>query len=189
MKISSKGLDLIKHFESFKAKPYLCSNGTPTIGYGTTVYPTGQNVTLKNKAISKEAAIKYLMYDCERFERQVNQYFDDVSFKKLSQDEFDACVSLCYNTGTIRWTCAAFLGADLVGKKDVADWWMKIIRNQNGGTEDGLRRRRMSEIILIYTGELVYFANGSWDADRLAIDKGEYMKDTGLKAYEELGLL
>lgn len=31
MKISQNGLNLIKQFESFKSKPYLCPSGIPTI--------------------------------------------------------------------------------------------------------------------------------------------------------------
>ena len=31
MIISKNGLDLIKEFESFKSKPYLCPSGIPTI--------------------------------------------------------------------------------------------------------------------------------------------------------------
>ena len=32
MKTSEKGIGLIKKFEGFRAKPYLCSAGVPTIG-------------------------------------------------------------------------------------------------------------------------------------------------------------
>ena len=53
----------------------------------------------------------------------------------------------------------------------------------------GLRRRRMTETILIFTGELVYFANGSWEDDEYSIKYSDYMADTGRKAYEMLGLL
>ncbi len=42
MSISSKGLDLIKAFEGFRAKAYKCPANVPTIGYGTTSYPDGK---------------------------------------------------------------------------------------------------------------------------------------------------
>jgi GH24 family phage-related lysozyme (muramidase) len=53
MKISAvgqKGISLIKRFEGFKAKPYICSGGAKTIGYGATYYPNGLRVTLSDKA-------------------------------------------------------------------------------------------------------------------------------------------
>jgi len=34
MTISPFGLAIIKYFEGFRAEPYLCSAGVPTIGYG-----------------------------------------------------------------------------------------------------------------------------------------------------------
>ena len=47
MKVSQKGLDLIKKFEGLKLKPYLCSAGVPTIGYGNTYYANGKRVLCK----------------------------------------------------------------------------------------------------------------------------------------------
>ena len=44
-KVSKKGLDLIKKFEGLKLKPYLCSAGVPTIGYGNTLYENGKKVS------------------------------------------------------------------------------------------------------------------------------------------------
>ena len=41
MIVSKNGLDLIKEFESFKSKPYLCPSQKATIGFGSTYYPDG----------------------------------------------------------------------------------------------------------------------------------------------------
>ena len=41
MKTSKKGLELIKKYEGFEAKPYLDIAGVPTIGYGATYYQNG----------------------------------------------------------------------------------------------------------------------------------------------------
>ena len=46
MKTSENGVNFIKGFEGFRNKPYLCSAGVPTIGYGTTLYPDGVKVSL-----------------------------------------------------------------------------------------------------------------------------------------------
>ena len=37
---------LIKKYEGYSSKPYLCPAGVATIGYGTTVYPNGKKVSM-----------------------------------------------------------------------------------------------------------------------------------------------
>ena len=43
--------ELCKQFEGFRAKPYLCPAGIPTIGYGSTYYADGRKVTLQDEPI------------------------------------------------------------------------------------------------------------------------------------------
>lgn len=52
----SIAIDLCKHFEGFRPKPYLCPAGVPTIGYGSTYYANGQRVSMSDSAITKEQA-------------------------------------------------------------------------------------------------------------------------------------
>jgi lysozyme len=47
---------LCRRFEGFRASPYLCPAGVPTIGYGATHYENGAKVTLKDPAITKDRA-------------------------------------------------------------------------------------------------------------------------------------
>ena len=49
-------------FEGFRAKPYLCPAGVPTIGYGSTRYPDGRAVTLTDPPITRAAARALLRY-------------------------------------------------------------------------------------------------------------------------------
>ena len=49
-------IELVKRFEGFRAKPYLCPAGIATIGYGSTHYADGRPVTLADPPISKEDA-------------------------------------------------------------------------------------------------------------------------------------
>lgn len=49
--ITPEALSLIKYFEGFRSKPYFCSAGVPTIGYGSTFYKDGTKVTLNDKQI------------------------------------------------------------------------------------------------------------------------------------------
>jgi lysozyme len=94
-KISQKGIDLIKKFEGLKLKPYLCSAGVPTIGYGNTFYETGKKVTLNDPAITEKRAEELLAHLLVSFEKYVDSYCRD----DISQSQFDALVSFAYNLG------------------------------------------------------------------------------------------
>ena len=54
---------LCKRFEGFKAKPYLCPAGVPTIGYGSTYYANGRKVTLTDETISETIAETLLLHE------------------------------------------------------------------------------------------------------------------------------
>ena len=38
MRTNKKGIEIVKHFEGFRSRPYRCSAGIPTIGYGACYY-------------------------------------------------------------------------------------------------------------------------------------------------------
>ena len=96
MKISNKGLNLIKEFEGFRKSPYLCPAGVPTIGYGTTRYNDGRQVSLSDSQITEEDALKLLRH-------QVNSKYSvavsDAVKHELTQSQFDALTSFTYNLG------------------------------------------------------------------------------------------
>lgn len=58
--ITPEALSLIKYFEGFRSKPYLCSAGVPTIGYGSTFYKDGTKVTLHDRPIDIDLATELL---------------------------------------------------------------------------------------------------------------------------------
>jgi lysozyme len=98
MKISvtgQKGINLIKQFEGFLAKPYKCPAGIPTIGYGATYYPSGLKVTLNDKAITEAQATTMLMNMLKTYEKSVDSFCRD----DINQNQFDALVSFSYNVG------------------------------------------------------------------------------------------
>jgi lysozyme len=94
-KISKRGIELIKKFEGLKLKPYLCSAGVPTIGYGNTFYENGKKVQLSDPVISQERADQLLSFTLSSFEKYVDSYCRD----DISQNQFDALVSFCFNLG------------------------------------------------------------------------------------------
>ena len=56
----SIALELCREFEGFRARPYLCSAGVPTIGWGSTFYLDGRKVTLDDQPISRSQADEML---------------------------------------------------------------------------------------------------------------------------------
>ena len=141
MKISSRGLELIKDFEGFSSTSYLCVAKIPTIGFGSTFYEDGTKVKLGDQ-ISKTDALKLL-------EVIANRDFADKIFPaikvKVTQSQFDAMCSLAYNIGA-----GAFLKSTLLKKVNAGDFagageeflrWNKA----NGKEVLGLTRRRERE--------------------------------------------
>lgn len=99
MKISEKGLQLIKEFEGYEGKAYLCPAGVWTIGYGHT-----QGVE-ENDMCSVEEAVEFLKKDVEKAERAVN----DLVKHELNQNQFDALVSFVFNLGRERFRQSSLL--------------------------------------------------------------------------------
>lgn len=96
MKLDEKGYLLIQGFEGLSLKPYRCSAGVPTIGYGNTFYPNGRKVTMKDKPITKEYAVEIFKFVADMFAKDVNSLIKS----KVNQNQFNALVSFAYNLGT-----------------------------------------------------------------------------------------
>jgi lysozyme len=94
-KTGTAGIELIKKFEGFMSKPYKCPAGVPTIGYGATFYPDGKKVTMSDKAITEAEGTALLASMLTKFEQYVDSYCIDT----ITQNQFDALVSFCYNLG------------------------------------------------------------------------------------------
>lgn len=86
-------IDLIKKYESFSSKPYLCPARVPTIGYGCTVYPDGTKVTMKDKPITQTKA-KALLLDYV-----INNIMPHIKDLSLTENQQTAVISLIYNIG------------------------------------------------------------------------------------------
>lgn len=96
MKTSNQGIAFIKSYEGLRLKPYLCSAGVPTIGWGNTWYPNGKKVTLKDRPITASEADRIFKFVLSLFEADVNSLVK----VPLKQHQFDALVSFAYNVGS-----------------------------------------------------------------------------------------
>ena len=141
MKTSSKGKAIIKQYEGFRAKPYLCPAKIPTIGYGATYYTDGRKVKLSDPAISEADADKLLDKMLVKYEDAVNRYVQ----VPMTQNQFDALVSFCYNLGQENLRNSTLLKKlNAKDYKGAADQFLRWDR-AGGKVLAGLTKRRTDE--------------------------------------------
>jgi lysozyme len=153
--IGKQGLELIKHYEAFMPKPYLCPAGIPTIGYGATIYPNGDKVTLEDHPISIELAEFYLVHHCEGILKDIEEFLESLNLK---QHEIDAICSFAYNLGLAPViNKERSLSAALRTKDNEKIRAAFLMYNKAGGKElAGLTKRRKCEANLYCTGLLAF---------------------------------
>ena len=145
MKISEKGLALIKKFEGCRLTAYQDAVGVWTIGYGTTNADkaiTGTTIC-KGLQISQATADDWLRKSIDRkYAPKVDKY----STYKWTQNEFDALVSFAYNIGSIDQLTANGTRT----RTEIAD--KMLAYNKAGGKVlAGLTKRRQEERTLFLT--------------------------------------
>lgn len=147
-KTGTKGIELIKKFEGFRAKPYKCPAGIPTIGYGATFYPDGKKVTMNDKAITEEEGVALLKSMLSKFE----QYVDSYCIDSITQNQFDALVSFCYNLGPTNLKNSTLLKKVNKNANDetIRTEFMKWTK-AGGRTLKGLVTRRTAEADLYFS--------------------------------------
>lgn len=138
--LSDNGMKLLEQFEGLRLEAYLDSANIATIGWGSIKYPNGNKVKLGDK-ITKAQAKEYKLHDLKEFESTVN-----TSVKvPLTQNQYDALVSLSYNIGS-----GAFKNSTLLKKLNSGDYkgaaeqflvWNKV----NSKKVQGLVNRREAE--------------------------------------------
>jgi lysozyme len=144
VKTSHNGRKIIQEFEGFRSTPYLCSAEVPTIGFGSTMYLNGTKVKLSDPDINRAEAENLFVKTLTKYEDTVNK-----TTKGLNQNQFDACVSLCYNIGQEAFTSSTLVkminagtAPDLIAPQFLR--WNKV----KGKPDKGLTRRREAEMAL-----------------------------------------
>lgn len=146
-KTGTKGIELIKSFEGFSSKPYLCPANVPTIGYGSTRYANGQKVTMNDKPISEVEATKLLADTLGQYELAVDAYCIDT----INQNQFDALVSFAYNLGNGNLKSSTLLKKVNINPNDptIKDEFLKW-NKAAGKVLSGLTKRRTAEANLYF---------------------------------------
>lgn len=169
MKTSHNGIEIIKFYEQVHdgdlrkigLQPKLCPSGIVTIGYGRAlrdfngkflkgvegfrrmmeIYPDWETIT-------REEAEEMLEEDLVWVEKEIN-----VLRLKLSQNEFDALVSLVYNIGIGNFSSSTLLRRIKGASGSIYDAFMMWVKSDNK-ILPGLVKRRKTEAILFETGKL-----------------------------------
>ena len=152
MKISARGIQLIKHWEGVRYRPYTCSARLFTIGVGHVLYPDQGRLPLDqrdayplapedNRTFSKAEVDGLLSADLQRFEVGVARLFPLV----LTQNQNDALVSFAFNLGLGGLQRSTLRSKVLRGEtQEAADEFLKFTRG-GGKILPGLVKRRRDE--------------------------------------------
>ena len=153
MRLNQEGITMIAQWESFRSRPYLCPAGVPTIGYGTTRYPSGKLVTLQDAPVTKEQALAYKMHDLSAIQRQVTRLLK----VRVNENRFSALCSFVYNLGhgaLAKSTLLKVINAS-PGSPGIRDEFMKWTKARDPKTKvlrelKGLVNRRKAEADLYF---------------------------------------
>ena len=148
MKTSINGINLITSNEGLILHPYLDVAGVPTIGYGTTFYPGGKRVTMKDPVITKLQAIQYLQNALTSFENDINHFVRS----KINQNQFDALADFTYNEGSGHFKSSTLLQKINANPNDptITHEFLKWVY-ADGKVSTDLVRRRTQESKLYFT--------------------------------------
>ena len=140
MKTSNKGIELIKRHEGFRNKAYKCPADVWTIGYGHTRGVDNGDV------ITEMEGERFLRQDLAHAEAVVNSQRVD-----LTQNQFDALVSLVFNIGSGNFTRSTLLRKVKVNANDPTIAY-EFSRWKYGGGKvlPGLVKRRKDETDLYF---------------------------------------
>ena len=135
MKVSQECIDLVKFFEGFEPRAYLCPANVWTIGYGRT-----KNVK-EGDELTELQAERDLLEALDEFAEQV---LNTVKIS-LDQNELDALTSWTYNLGVGNLQSSTLLKKLNSGDKNSVPSEMVRWNKAAGKVLAGLTRRREAE--------------------------------------------
>ena len=145
MKTSQEGIDLIKEFEGYSERVYMCAGGKYTIGYGHT-----RNVE-PGDTCTREQAEEFLRQDLVDAEETIEALVK----VPLTQNQFDALVSLVYNIGSGNFyssTIRRVVNCKIGDPEEYRKAWMMWVKSK-GKVLKGLVRRREAEYKLFSSND------------------------------------
>ena len=138
---SQNCLNLVKSFEGCVLTPYLDKGGTATIGYGSTYYLDGTQVTMADPPITQAIALELLTNVLDDFASKITK----VVIVPLTQNQFDALCDFCYNLGFEAFRESTLLKYLNDGKYNDAALQFPLWDHIDGMADKDLLDRRMVE--------------------------------------------
>ncbi|MGH9961303.1 MAG: lysozyme [Pyrinomonadaceae bacterium] len=145
MKLSERGLSLIKESEGLRLDKYQDTSGLWTIGYGHLI-KEGEIYEI----ISAAKAAEILEEDVEWAENEVNALPC-----KLSQGQFDALVDLVFNVGVKTFRESTIYARLLAHNINQAGHELRRWVHDEGQVRTGLLIRRARAILVFYNAQAI----------------------------------
>ena len=144
MQVSQKCIDLVKRYEGFVSKTYVCPAGYKTIGFG---HRTDEMTT-----ITEPEAENLLRRDLNKFASKISYSLEQDKIK-VNQNQFDALCSFAFNLGYSALVFSTLWKklkqGDYEGASDEFLKWVYITKTVNGERVKirlkGLETRRNAE--------------------------------------------
>jgi len=148
----AKAIALCILFEGYREQPYLCPAGVPTIGYGTTRYPSGRRVQMTDPGCSPLSAKVYLKHELDGCAESVKRLCPGVYAEALltgNWNRFNALADFVYNLGAGRLQTSTL--RRVVNAQDWPAAERELMRWVRGGGRilPGLVKRRTAEVALL----------------------------------------
>lgn len=146
LKLDLNGYKLIQKFEGLKLNAYQDSVGIWTIGFGNITYENGTKVK-KGDKITQQRAEELFKYFADRFASNI----DTKVTVPITQNQFNAIVSLAYNIGVGAFSSSTLLkklnkcSSDPTIRNEFLRWV-----NASGKRSQGLVNRRTEEANLYF---------------------------------------
>jgi lysozyme len=147
--VSNAGIQLIKHHEGVRSKPYRCPAGLWTVGVGHLIGDGKSLPESWNKTFTNDEINGLLKSDLNRFELGVSKMLPNV---RLRQCEFDCLVSFAFNLGLGTFQRSTLRQALLRGDKEAAIESLLKYCRAGGRVLKGLQLRREAEAKMFKSG-------------------------------------
>lgn len=142
--VPPEAVEMVARFEGFRSRPYRCSKGQATQGYGRAFWPDGRPVRMSDRPVSEATAREWLAEDLARFAEVV----DEAVTVPINAGERSALISFAFNVGE-----GAFRGSTLVeelnrGRRNRAALEFGKWARSGGRLLSALIKRRAAEAAL-----------------------------------------
>lgn len=138
---NDSGVELVKTFEGYSARPYMCPARVWTIGYGATKGLDNRPVTPEHPHITRDQGTTLLRRDLGDSERAVAR----LSPVAINDNQYATLVSFVFNCGAGAYQRSTL--RQVVNRGDHADVPAELMKWVRGGGQvlPGLVRRRRAE--------------------------------------------